>query len=403
MAGGFAAQMRRRGCRKITLVGLLQLLLISLPSQALAELRWDVGGFLSQGWVSSNHNSFYGDSSGSGGTFDSRELGLNGFVQLDPRLKLSGQLLSRRAGKISDGDPQVDYLFADIFILQQMQQQAGLRLGRIKNALGFFNETRDMAFTRPGLILPQSIYFDQVRELQHSSDGLALYYRQGNSLGEWQFDLQYGRLQTSDNTEALFLGGAANGEFGNSMVSLARLQFEPQESRWRMGLTRVHADLPFNPAAGDPFTPGELDINMTILSLQHNRERLSLTAEAMQVDTRWKNLGILPDRKTLQAYYLQLDYRFAEHWQAMIRYDDLVLDKDDRDGVAFNRLTGRAAHLQFAKDLSLGLRFQPTQNWDLRAEVHRVDGTAWLSKQDNPDAELNQRWNMILLQAAYRF
>ncbi|WP_421861925.1 TonB-dependent receptor domain-containing protein [Motiliproteus sp.] len=403
MAAGLAAQKLRRHYNTYAVLGLLQLLLLSLPNTARAEFRWDVGGFLSQGWVTSDHNSFYGDSSGSGGTFDFRELGVNGFIQLDPRLKLSGQLLSRRAGKISDGDPQVDYLFADIFAVQQLQRQAGVRVGRIKNALGFFNETRDMAFTRPGLILPQSIYFDQVRELQHSSDGVALYYRQGNSLGEWQLDLQYGRLQTGENTEALFLGGVMNGEFGNSMLALARLQFEPQASRWRMGLTRAHLDLPFNPAAGDPLTKGELDVEMTVLSLQHNRERLSFTAEAMLVDTRWKNLGILPDHKTLQAYYLQVDYRFTDQWQAMVRYDDLVLDKDDRDGVAFNMLTGRPAHLQFAQDWSLGLRYQPSQNWDLRAEVHRVDGTAWLSKKDNPDAELRRRWNMLLVQAAYRF
>ena len=379
--------------------------LVFFTSMARAELRWDFGGFVSQGWARSDHNSFLGDSSANGGSFDYRELGLHGFVELNPRLRVNGQVLSRKAGAIEDGDPRFDYLFADLSLLQQMQQQAGIRLGRNKHSLGFYNDSRDVAFTRPGIIMPQSIYFEQVRELQLSSDGGALYYRNTNGLGNWLLDAQYGRLRTTDNTESLFLGGPMDGSFDDSTAAIARLIFEPRGDRWRLGVTQVHADLPFSPGPFDPVTKGRLELDMTILSAQHNRERWSFTLEAMQATTDWIDMGpLMPDKKTLEAFYIQVDHRFNPQWRMFARYDDLVLDRDDRDGRAFNQFSGKPAHLQFATDWVLGVRYQPDFSWDLRAEVHRVDGTAWLSKKGNSNPDLlKQRWNMLLLQAAYRF
>jgi hypothetical protein len=40
----------------------------------------------------------------------------------------------------------------------------------------------------------------------------------------------------------------------------------------------------------------------------------------------------------------------------------------------------------------------------LRAEYHNVNGTGWLPGPDNPVfGSREQRWNMWLFQAAYRF
>ena len=58
----------------------------------------------------------------------------------------------------------------------------------------------------------------------------------------------------------------------------------------------------------------------------------------------------------------------------------------------------------FARDTTLGLRWDTTPNLMLRAEFHHVDGTGWLPGPDNPVFfSREQRWNMWLLQAAYRF
>ncbi len=391
--------------------GALTLALLLLPllwhGALAAEPQAGWNGFISQGWVLSDHNNFYGDSDGTWGSFEYRELGLNGFIDITPQFKLNGQLLSRRAGATSDGDPVIDYLFADWSPLQQQNQQAGVRLGRIKNAFGFFNETRDVAFTRPSISMPQSIYFEQVRELLLSSDGIALYYRNPTEQGQWLVDVQYGELQTGDSTEAVLMGSSWVGNFDNSKLRLARVIFEPRGGRWRFGLTGLDARLPFTPGSGDPatLTAGEIQVQMAIVSAQYNLEYWSFTGEALQATTRWKELGPLFEAsKTMRSFYLQLDHRFNERWQLMFRYDRQQLDINDLQGNDFNLKTGLPGHQQFARDLILGLRYQPRPQWDLRAELHRVDGTSWLFKQDNPDpSALKQRWNLLMLQAAYRF
>ncbi|MEH6825238.1 MAG: hypothetical protein V7629_15125 [Motiliproteus sp.] len=377
-------------------LGFALLLLLGHGKLSAAPLGgWN--GFISQGWVLSDHNNFYGDSSDSHGSFDYRELGLNGFIQLNPQFKLNGQMLSRRAGGSSDGEPEIDYLFADWSPLQQADQQAGIRVGRIKNPLGFYNATRDIAFTRPGVIMPQSIYFDQVRELQLSSDGVALYYRKPSRFGDLFVDIQQGQLQTGDETEALFLGEPRASDFSDSRVRLVRIMVEPRNQPWRFGLTGTEANFPFG--------PGEVDLSMVIFSAQYNLELWSFTTEMMQANIDWTRLGpLLPDKSRLKAIYLQADYRVNPKWQMMARIDHLDLDAVDHNGAGFNLKMGFPGYLSYAKDWTLGLRYQPSASWDLKTELHRIEGAAWLSRQDNPNPfTIKRHWNMLLFQAAYRF
>ena len=44
----------------------------------------------------------------------------------------------------------------------------------------------------------------------------------------------------------------------------------------------------------------------------------------------------------------------------------------------------RAAFTRFAKDITVGLRWNVTPEFMVRAEYHRVNGTGWLSTLDNP-------------------
>lgn len=383
------------------------LLTLLWQGTAYAEVRGGWNGFISQGWVLSDHNGFYGDSDGTRGSFDYRELGLNGFLEVTPQLKLNAQILSRVAGKSSDGDPVIDYMFADWSLLQRPDQQAGVRIGRNKNAFGLFNETRDIAFTRPGIIMPQSIYFDQLRELLLSSDGLGFYYRKAAAYGNWLVDAQYGQLQAEEPTESIFMGGSKTGGFSDSRAAVGRLLFEPRGGRWRLGFTGINANFPFSPGPGDHplYTEGDVGIWLAILSAQYNLELWSFTVEAARGETHWKELGpLVPDRSTLEGIYLQVDHRLSTQWQLTLRYDYQALSPTTSSGENFNALYGLPGHIGYAKDLTAGLRYQPNSRWDLSTELHHINGTVWLSREENPNpAELKQHWNLLMFQAAYRF
>ncbi|MGB5649462.1 MAG: hypothetical protein WBM59_05215, partial [Sedimenticolaceae bacterium] len=100
-----------------------------------------VHGFLTQGYVKTTDNRFFGDSDSKNGSFDYTELGVNASFRATPSILLAGQLLSRRAGDMYDGSPTVDFALVDWNISTSQDSDYGILVGRIKNPLGFYNET----------------------------------------------------------------------------------------------------------------------------------------------------------------------------------------------------------------------------------------------------------------------
>ena len=78
------------------------------------------------------------------------------------------------------------------------------------------------------------------------------------------------------------------------------------------------------------------------------------------------------------------------------------MDKDDKDGSSFGQPLGLPDHSRYAKDWVLGVRWD-VDRLALSAEWHHVDGTAWLASVDNQASSLERKWDMLLLQAAWRF
>ena len=129
------------------------------------------------------------------GSFDFREIGLNASMRPLTNLQFSVQGLSRTAGKGSPGNIRLDYGFIDYTYFHRENSQLGIRLGRMKNPLGFYNDTRDVPFTRPSILLPQSIYFDRTRKLAIAADGVHLY-------GEYRSDYRRHFLPGGRSTSA---------------------------------------------------------------------------------------------------------------------------------------------------------------------------------------------------------
>ncbi len=389
-------------------------LLLSLPALAddLPEgVQWH--GFLSQGGVLTSHNHFVGNTPGRVG-FDARELGGNLSWQAAPDWLVSGQLLSRWAGAADNGSVRVDYAFVDHTLLNEGDRHLGIQMGKIRNPYGFLNMTRDVAHTRAGIMLPQSIYQDQIRDFFLAAPGVSVHGREENSanLLEWQVSM----LQPEVNNPNLtaYVVDAQQGHFNGRTSVLAQTLWERDGGKWRAGLTLGRLGVHYLPAPGDFFGQGgfsgsgDVTLNTGVLSVEHNREEWSYTAEyastrQMRNGFNVPGLAILDKDTTIEAYYLQALWRFAPRWQSIARYDALYLDKQDRNGSAFSVVTGLPASQRYARDATLGLRYEPDAHLSLFAEYHHVDGGAWLSKLDNPPAGLSRYWDMLLLQAAWHF
>lgn len=371
----------------------------------LLDGKLQLHGFLTQGAVSTTDNNFFGESD-HGGSLDFREVGVNLSFRPHPDFQLSGQLLSHRAGESDHGQVRVDYALVDWTALSGEWGNGGIRLGRVKNPFGFYNKTRDVAFTRPSIILPQSIYFDRTRNVSMASDGLELYLERYGEAGNLYLNLVAGWPDADDKaSEVAFLGRDRAGKPKGEFTQLYQAIYEGDGGRYRLGFTAVKGNVSYRPGVGDPLQAGHLDFDPLIASAQYNAENWSLTAEYALRYTRLSGFGVFPDNEfTGESYYLQGTYRIGPKWEALLRYDVLYSDRDDRDGKKLSAATGQPAFFSFAKDWTVGLRYDVTPAFMVRAEYHRVNGTAWLPGLDNPDpSSLEQHWGMFMLLGSFRF
>lgn len=382
-------------------------LLAATPACAdeLAGPRYHVQGFVAQGLVGSTNNRFFGDSRDSVST-EFTEAGVHASWQpLDP-LRLSGQVLYRHAGASDQDGLRLDYAQADWQFHQTDATQLGLKFGKVKLPYGLYNDTRDVPFTRPGILLPQSVYVDNSRDLLLAAPGAFLHGASVQEYGAIEFQLGWVRPDfDSPSVEYSFLGNTRPGKLAGQGAVGARLRWDLPSDTTLM-LTYADATADYKPGGADTLTAGKVQFRNLLATLQQRLDTLTLTAEYGEPRLDLSGFGPwLPDtHRVVQAAYLQGEWRFHPDWELMLRHDVFYRDKNDKNGDQFQAATHLPAHSMFARDWTLGLRWDSTPNLMLRAEYHHVNGTAWLPGPDNPNFfSREQRWNMWLLQAAYRF
>ncbi len=369
--------------------------------------RLQIHGFASQTAVKSSDNSYYGDSRRT--SLDLTELGLNASYRLNPRVLFSGQVLSRRAGEMYDGSLSLDFALADLVFASDSSRLIGGRIGRIKNPIGLYNETRDVPFTRPGIFLPQVVYFDKVRNLLLSTDGAMGY---GEIYGDWgtvTLNGGGGQAIIDDNVEWTFLGTDFPGQLKPDGLSwVGSLWYSTPAERLRLGLSAWNPSYRFKTDGGSPIEPGTVQAPYWVASTQYNDEDWTLSAEYARIDVKWNDFGpSFPFRKNpVEGWYLQGAYRIRPNLELMLRWEEGYNDRKDRRGERNSALTGgyTPPFDFFSKILTAGIRWDPTPYLMLRLEYQHHNGTFATSFRENTDPnELREHWDVIAASVSLRF
>jgi hypothetical protein len=372
--------------------------------------RFQVHGFASQALIITHNNNFFGNSTH--GSAEFTELGLNTSFQLSSKVRLAGQVISRRAGEMYNGSPWVDYALIDINLRSTSQHQLGAYLGRVKLPIGLYNETRDVAHTRQGIFVPQVIYFDKVRNLIMASDGINLYSHHFLSNGTFILQTGVGYPIPDKNVEYAYMGQDWAGKLERNNPSIfGKVTYEHDGGRWISSLSGIHVSLDFNPSSTDSMPPlgtglkqGEIDIDYTILSVQYNGEKWQFTTEvalehiSYDIGVAFNDVG-----GDSIGFYSQLDYRFTTNWQAFVRYGEFQLNKGDWNGSKTAQRTGLPAHTNYAKIWVIGGHWNIKQNIKARAEFQLAEGVATLSSRENNIPMTDKYWNLFSISLSYRF
>jgi hypothetical protein len=377
--------------------------------RGLEDINWH--GFLSQSFILTDENEFLGTSSD--GSFKYNSAGLNASWKPTNRVQLSLQGLYKQIGNAEPKGVQLDYAIADISLVDEFEYGGGVRIGRLKNPYGFFNETRDVAATRPSLLLAESIYIDYLQSLFHSMDSIGLYARNETSLGTVSFGSNFGKPILTDDIVRTLMGGVpVSGDIQSERASMSRLMFEEAGGIWRAAVSYVWFRGNYDAASSDltnfGISDGKLDIKQLLLSAEYNWNDFQFITEIHRRNLSNRKAFNFPVPFNIfdQAlgYYFQVGYRVNNRLKAYLRYDEAYYDKDDKDGANYVA-TGRGNdHTAFAKDVTIGLSYTPSFRWHFGLEMHAVNGTFWLPNLENPDVpNQEQHWNMFLAQVAYRF
>jgi hypothetical protein len=386
---------------------LVFILLVFIPWAKAYDLsdKAQIHGFLTQNAIHTTANQAYGKSENRI-SHSFTEAGINLGYQPLERLSFSAQGLFRQAGELDSGSLTLDYGLADLSLYQHPRGRLGIRMGRIKNPLGLYNETRDVAFTTPTIILPHGIYFDRSRSLFLSSDGGQLYFNHNIGTGWLSGKFNYGKIRNdNDEIRDAVLPLGATGEMCTDTDFAGQLIYGINSGEYLAAVSYADVTLSYDPGPMDNYYNGTVHFYPMIFSAQYNGDRISLTGEYLYQKNEFLDLGpYTPDGKSVsESWYLQAAYRFNYNWQILGRYGEHYLDRDSKNGDAF-KLMGLPTHMGFTRDLTLALRWDVKPWMMVRGEYHRINGTSWLTTADNPDRSLtDQHHDLYALQLAFKF
>ena len=367
-------------------------------AQSHHDVRWH--GFVSQGVIHTSENNFFGNSTDT--SFDFRDLGLGASWAPQSNLLLSAQAIYRDAGKTSPNGVNIDYAMINYSVINRPDFGFGLRVGRIKNPYGFYNETRDVAGTRPSVLLPKSLYPSAFRELFHSSDSVALHgYKEFN---DWlvNVDVLKGRASIDEHTEAWLIPTSQSARIEDNALFVVRSILEYDGGRARFGATYGNFDARVDTM---PMFPGDMDIHIRALSFEYNWEQFQFISEYSRYDTVFRNIfapGLTKKRES-KGYYFQLGWQLNEKLRLFSRYDVYYPDRNDKSGSG-QLLLGRPKSDGFLKDSVVGAQYNFSKHWMLAGEAHFLRGTAALAEIENPVAsQVKENWDLYTVQLSYKF
>jgi hypothetical protein len=389
------------------------LLLCTRPSYSYDLGFLELHGFGSVGFMDSSANNYLIDSDG--GSFQFNEFGLSGSTSLRDDLRIGLQLLSRDLGTVGNNEVKINWGLVDY----QWRNELGVKLGIIKSPLGLYNETRDYDMLRTSILLPQSVYDENFRESQQNYTGGGLY---GNismgKAGSLRYDLVLGTVEMEPD------GGIAKSLSSNEsqiysanadLVFGGRVEWHLPLRGLKLVTTYFQLDLTY--AARSTTAPVTNRIELpelrhSIFSLEYNHGNFTAAAEYIMskadvtVNTdlskiRRPNPPAMEYDRDAEGYYGRISYRFTDWFEAGTYYSVYYPNKKDRGGndeVA----QGNPDHRAWQKDFAVSTRFDITDWWLIKLEMHYMDGTALCTEMDNPDG-FEKTWTLFAIKSTFSF
>ena len=397
-------------------------------------------GFVSQGYLNSSANEYIAVRT-SEGSFAMTEAALNVTSQPLEGLRVGVQLYGRDLGASGNNRVTIDWAMGDY----RWKNWLGIRAGRIKLPLGFYNTLRDVDMARAEILQPSGLYPISQRDLNAAFDGGSVYgtvsLGGGGSLEYEGFfgtqdldDIYIVERFIRDGAQASLPGLAAVG-LKSPSYTLGRIQADMEylfgvNIVWRtpvpglrVAASHEQSQSRFQSETTYFGTMGPAPVSFLVTSdttyeypylcigsaeYQHGGLKLAAEYYRDRVDQTTTLAGVpgppTPPSESHdegEAWYVQGSYRFNDRLQAQVYYSVYWPNRDDKDGARFVR-RGQDAFRAWQKDLAFTARVDINRHWLVKGEVHLFDGAAGLSLAENPGG-FEQDWSLLVLKTTFFF
>ncbi len=377
--------------------------LLLFTSSIAAASEWQFNGFVGQGYITGEDTQFIVGEDSS--TFDITEAAFAVSWKPIEHFRFASALTFRQWGTLSEPDVNFDYLFAE-YTQRLGEGMLGIRAGRFKNETGFYSSTRDVPFTRPSIMLPQSIYSDYFRDAQLRIEGGDLFGKHQAFDGVFDWHVSVGQVNVTEDLDRNVMGSTEYGEFSAEHYYSGDIEF--QNDYLRLGASYYDAEISYDPFISGYYYPGDILLKNWVFSGQFRYESFELTAEYLNGDRVTNGLVIPTEAEDLsdpsRGYYIDLRVYLPREVELFVRYDKHIDNTDDPDGKNYELIYGSPAYFGYTKDWTFGVRWFPSNDWLFAVEYHEVEGASWVTPIVAPDPLTQAKyWSLFALQLSYRF
>lgn len=318
-------------------------------------------------------------------TFDSIvEGGLNMSATLPKNVEINAQLLYREFGSLSDYSEMdvfnLDYLTLDWRFSINDGSEQGISIGRIKSNGGIYSNTRDIPFTRPSILLAQSVYTENFRSIYSHIDGIGFNSTLFTDHGNYSIEMGYGRNDLDDNYVSSFLLT----DYANSISSdaLYFIDLRYRNNNWMLVGSYHNVDAKFSGSiSGDRFgfaninfdIAEDVDLENILLGVQYSNRDFEFTAEWVRQEATTPPITIFNQFSSgnltykLDGYYLQGRYFISPDIFVMARYEHL----DPK--VTFTPIMAEIINpnaLVNSENIGMSFTWLINENWQIAADYH---------------------------------
>lgn len=344
------------------------------------------------------------------------ESALNLTYEYNNNLSFAGQVAYREFGEyFTDKGLRIDYAeinYTDSFFDNSEQS---FSIGRIKIPSGVYNLSRDTPMTRPSLIMPQSAYLDLFRNLWLSTDGIMLSSSHQMQLGTIDFNAGYGNLHIDDNFSDVASGSNALGDWREGNITILDFRYNSGNFLFGVSYNHVHPEYISTPSDTLPIFPvgnmissisnGAVEVKTYVTFVQYNIKRFEITSEYTYRDVVVSGFTPTPpNSRPMEGYYAQLKYAATPSLNLMLRHEHFYRFAESKEGV--ETLIGvDPKWYNNAITSSIGFNYNINEQWSVIADVHHVDGSAWLPpfSYQVPESVEKKHWLLGAFEIVYIF